>query len=79
MTKKSALHSISITKEFSRKKYKNFGQLAAEAIMTDCQDRRGIKHIMNEIKEENPLVFRKIKKTWEYIIMESLKEFKGEE
>lgn len=77
MTKIDALSSVKLTKEFRSKKhpFKSFEEFAAAAIMTDLMDRREIKWIMQNIKEDDIHCFNNIKKTWAYIIAECFDDF----
>ncbi len=71
MTKKQALRSIEIVAN-RKKKFKNFQELAAEAIMDDLSDRRGFKGIISDLNYNDPTIIREIKKTWSYIIIAAL-------
>lgn len=80
MTKRNALNSVRIIKnQYIEKKKKpaSFEKFAAESIIMDINDRRGIKHIFGQIYAEDKATYNDIKKTWEYIIKECFKEFQN--
>ncbi len=82
MTKKHALSSVRIVKNFCQEKkrtFKSFEEFAAKCIMTDLSDRREIKYIFAEIRRESPSCYRDILKTWSYIITECFDDFTKEE
>lgn len=71
MTKYDALNTVNRVKKWNeenKKKFISFEKFAAESIMTDIMDRRGIKRIFEEIYDEDRACYNDIKKTWEYII-----------
>lgn len=73
MTKHAALRTIELTKQFSKKKFKNFQDLAAHSIFEDILDRGGIKYALEECDSDAK---RDMKKTWSFIIAECFKQLK---